>query len=417
MDTAPTPPPLPDAIPAVAPPGGSAAPTGRVAFLDAARAVAMIGVVVMNGTTIVFAAERLGEREQSTLASIVDTGLGMLMSGKARALLMVLLGLGAVLAWRAAARHGGRPMVLMLRRYVLLGLLFGVPHLLVFIGDILTHYALTALLLAPLMPFLLAGSRTRPLWFAVGLFAAAPFLEYAAGSVGSGGGPDILVTLVPQTLGFFCVGVWLARRPELDPEHAGEPTRLPLRMLWAGLTGQVLGLAAMFGSDLFFPREFDAEGIPVTGPDGMPVAAPGADMTMSFAGTLSGLGGALFFLGLVWWLVRRDRTAARALGALAPLGRMTLTVYLVSTAVFLLTMKPFEGEIPLLAQYGIAAAYFVVMSLCARWWLGAFRLGPLEWVWRSLTHLRPMPMRRARAADVERSEQLERAGSTERTSE
>lgn len=415
MTTVSTPP--PDATPASAPPGGSAAPARRVAFLDVARAMAMIGVVAMNGTTIVFAAERLGEREQSTLASIVDTGLVMLMSGKARALLMVLLGVGAVLAWRAAARRGGRPMALMLRRYVFLGLLFGVPHLLVFSGDILTHYALAALLLAPLMPFLLAGSRTRPFWFAVGLFAAAPFLEYAAGTVGPAGGLDVLVALVPQTLGFFCAGVWLARRPELDPAHADEPTGLPLRMLWVGLAGQVVGLAAVFGSDALFPREFDAAGIPVMGPDGMPVAAPGADMMLSFAGTLSGLGGALFFLGLAWWLVRRDRTAARALGALAPLGRMTLTVYLGSTAVFLLTMKPFEGEIPLLAQYGIATAYFVVMSLYARWWLGAFRLGPLEWVWRSLTHLRPMPMRRARVADAERSKLLEKAGPTERTPE
>ncbi|MGW5876210.1 DUF418 domain-containing protein [Nocardiopsis terrae] len=400
----------PEADPHTPADGGAPAPRRRVAFLDAARALAMIGVVAMNAPTVVFAAERLGEREQSTLASVVDGGLSVLMSGKARALLMLLLGVGAVLAWRAAARRGGRPMVLMLRRYVVLGLLFGVPHLMVFSGDILTHYSLTALLLAPLMPFLLSGSRARPFWSAVALFAAAPFLEYGAGEL-LPGGPGDLVRMIPQTLGFFCAGVWLARRPELSTERVGGPARLPLRLLWAGLVGQVLGMVTMFGSDLFFPMEFDAQGIPVLGPDGMPVVHPGADMMMSLGGSFSGLGGGLFFLGLVWWLFTRDRTAARALGALAPLGRMTLTVYLGSTAVFLLTMKPFEGVIPILAQYGIAAAYFLVMALFARWWLGSFRLGPLEWVWRSLTYLRPMPMRGVRdEGEPGRSESAGRPG-------
>ncbi len=408
-----TPPPVsaPGAHPETSPPrdGATGAPAGRVAFLDVARALAMIGVVAMNATSIVFSAEHLGERDQGLVTSALDAGLNLLMSGKARALLMVLLGVGAVLAWRSAARSGGRPMVLMLRRYAALGLLFGLPHLLVFSGDILTHYALTALVLAALMPFLLSGSRTRPFWVALGLFAAAPFLEYAARSVGSAGGLDVLVTLVPQTLGFFCVGVWLARRPELDPARADEPSRLPVRMVGIGLVGQVLGLLALVGSGLLFPMEFDAAGVPVTGPDGLPVTAPGADLLVSLSGTLSGLGGALFFLGAVWWLVGRGRTAARALGGLVPLGRMTLTVYLGSTAVFLLTMNPFEGEIPILAQYGIAAAYFVVMAVFARLWLGAFRLGPLEWVWRSLTHLRPQPLRRARVTPA-RPVRPERSG-------
>ncbi|MFE9246409.1 DUF418 domain-containing protein [Nocardiopsis sp. NPDC006938] len=392
MTTAPT----EAAEPATAPqPGG--APVGgaarRVPFLDVARAIAMIGVVAMNVTVVVFAAERAGEIEQSTLTSVVDGTLGLLMSGKARALLMVLLGVGAVLAWRSAARSGGRPMAVMARRYVSLGLLFGVPHLLVFSGDILVHYSIAALLLAPLMPFLLAGSGNRPLWFAAALFVTAPFVEFGLGSV-LPGGPDVLVTLVPQTLGFFCAGVWLARRPELDPEFAGEPSRFPLRLVWAGLVGQVLGLLFMVGADLFFPMEFDADGVPVMNADGMPVIHPGSDVLTSFGGGLTGLGGGLFFLGLVWWLVGRGRTAARALGALAPLGRMTLTVYLGSTAVFLLTMKPFEGEVTVLAQYGVAAVYFVAMALFARWWLGRFRMGPLEWVWRLLTYLRPVPMRR-----------------------
>ncbi|MFL1379210.1 DUF418 domain-containing protein [Nocardiopsis sp. frass1] len=376
------------------PAAGAARPPAarrRVEFLDVARALAMIGVVMMNVTVVVFSAESAGERPLGTAASAVDGVLSLLMSGKARAMLMVLLGIGAVLAWKAADGRGERPLALMLRRYVALGLLFGLPHLLVFSGDILTHYSITALVLAPLMPVLLAGGRGRPLIAAAIAFAAAPFVENLVPLPGEW---SVLFLMVPQTLGFFCVGVWLARRPELDPARSGEPSRLPAAMVWVGLAGQILGIGLMFGSDLLFPMEFGADGVPVLGPEGMPVVHPAAHLLTSFAGTLMGLGGALFYLGLVWWLMRRRRGAARALGALAPLGRMTLTVYLGSTAVFLLVMGPWETQIPMLAQHALAAGYFAVMLVFARLWSARFRYGPLEWLWRMLTHLRVLPLRR-----------------------
>jgi uncharacterized protein len=366
-----------------------------VAFLDAARALAMIGVVMMNAPTVVFAAERAGGRVPDALASAVDAGLTLLMSGRARALLMVLLGVGVVLAWRSAARRGEAPMALMLRRFLVLGAVFGVPHLLVFSGDILTHYALAALALAPLMPLLLAGPRVRPLYAAALFLAVAPLVETFAPH---GHELAVLVVQVPQTLGFFCVGAWLARRLEEAPVE-GSP-RLPPRLVVLGAVGQVLGLAAMLAAELFFPVELDADGVPVDlGADGMIARDPGSDMLVSVSGSLSGLGAALFYLGLVWWLMDRGRTAARVLGGLVPLGRMTLTAYLGSTAVFLAVMGPFEGTVPLLAQYALAAAYFVVVVLAARWWSRRFRLGPLEWVWRCLTRLGAVPMRR-RADDA-----------------
>lgn len=368
----------------------------RVVFLDVARAIAMLGVVMMNATIVVFPAEMAGESEPSVLTSVLDTGLTLLMSGKARAMLMVLLGVGTLLAWRSAARHDGRPLVTMLRRYVVLGPLFGIPHLLAFSGDILTHYAITALLLAPLMPLLSMGSPHRPLWAAGVLFSFAPPFEYL---LGAGPIQSTLIGPIPQTLGFFCVGVWLARRPELSPDFT-RPNRLIAPMVWGGLGGQFLGVVLLVGADLLFPREFDANGVPVLGPDGVPVTPPPAELMGTLSSTLTGLGGALFYLGLVWWLLGRGGPGARMLGTLAPLGRVTLTTYLAGTVVFL-SLKPFEGQVPMIAQYALAASYFVLMALVATWWRRRFRLGPLEWLWRTLTYLRPRPMRRARMAPKE----------------
>lgn len=361
--------------------GGPAAER-RIPLLDVARGMAMIGVILMNATTIVLAAERVGGEPVGTLASLIDGGLGLLLAGKARALLMVLLGAGAVLAWRSARDRGTRPAAVMVRRYTVLGLLFGLPHFAVFSWDILTHYALTALVLTALMPLLLTGSRKRPLVGAVALFVLAPGVEYLVDP----GAWTMQIAPLPQTLGFFCVGVWLARRPELDPRAGDLPTPLPGTFVWTGPAAQVLGFAVLHLDDLLYPMQFDA--------DGTPVFPAGSQMLVSFSGTLSGLGGALFYLGLAWWLLRRDRVAARVLTGLAPLGRVTPTVYLASTAVLLLTMGPFETRVPLLGQYGIAVAFLVAALFFAHLWPRAFRVGPLEWVWRGLTHMRFTPLRR-----------------------
>jgi uncharacterized protein len=90
------------------------------------------------------------------------------------------------------------------------------------------------------------------------------------------------------------------------------------------------------------------------------------------------------------------------LPALAPAGRMGLTTYLLQTA-FGVTL--FYGlGFGLLGQVGAAAAvgaslvFFVLQILFAKAWSQRFRMGPVEWLWRSLTWLTPQPNARAAAA-------------------
>jgi uncharacterized protein len=37
--------------------------------------------------------------------------------------------------------------------------------------------------------------------------------------------------------------------------------------------------------------------------------------------------------------------------------------------------------------------FFIAQVYLSRWWLSRFRLGPVEWVWRSLTYGELMPLR------------------------
>ncbi len=81
----------------------------------------------------------------------------------------------------------------------------------------------------------------------------------------------------------------------------------------------------------------------------------------------------------------------KILGLLAPVGRMSLTIY-VSQSLF---------GVPFFYGYGlhmydklsqaqalmIGIVFFTLQVLFAHWWLKRFHYGPLEWIWRAATYL------------------------------
>lgn len=99
----------------------------------------------------------------------------------------------------------------------------------------------------------------------------------------------------------------------------------------------------------------------------------------------------LSLITLLFW-----RHPARGLlPQLAPMGKMGLTTYLMQT-VFGLTL--FYGiGFGMLGHMGTTAAvtagiaFFLVQILLSRWWMSHFSMGPVEWLWRSLTYLKWQP--------------------------
>ncbi len=87
-------------------------------------------------------------------------------------------------------------------------------------------------------------------------------------------------------------------------------------------------------------------------------------------------------------------------GLLAPVGRMAFTNYLTQsimmTAIFYGGRGPgLFGEVERAAQLGIVAAIWGLQIAWSRWWLARYAYGPFEWLWRSLTEGRRVPIRRA----------------------
>lgn len=49
------------------------------------------------------------------------------------------------------------------------------------------------------------------------------------------------------------------------------------------------------------------------------------------------------------------------------------------------------GKIGVTASVASGIAFFILQIFFARWWLQRFNMGPVEWLWRSLTYFKIQP--------------------------
>ncbi len=104
----------------------------------------------------------------------------------------------------------------------------------------------------------------------------------------------------------------------------------------------------------------------------------------------------LGYVAIITLMMEKD-AYRRVLLPFAPVGRLALTNYLFHAFVIAAfinqwgfglygAMGPFWG---LMAVFAI----FPLMIIASSWWIGHFRLGPIEWLWRTITYLRVQPIR------------------------
>lgn len=108
---------------------------------------------------------------------------------------------------------------------------------------------------------------------------------------------------------------------------------------------------------------------------------------------------ALGHVGLVNWLLKLGAFGAGA-KALAAVGRMALTNYLFQSIIASLLFHGYGlglyGLLDRFEQQLVVLGVWACLLIWSPLWLARFRYGPAEWLWRSLTYMRPQPMRAAR---------------------
>jgi uncharacterized protein len=98
--------------------------------------------------------------------------------------------------------------------------------------------------------------------------------------------------------------------------------------------------------------------------------------------------------GLLWlWKTGRLGWLGRRLQAA---GQMALTNYLMQSVICSLVFfghgLALYGSVPRTGLAGVVAFIWALQLTVSPWWLGRYRFGPVEWLWRSLTYWKRQPM-------------------------
>jgi uncharacterized protein len=317
----------------------------RWGFLDSLRGVAVAGILFVNVPDLVDLGVDVPPGSDVQDREVLD----YLVQTRFLPIFTVLFGMSMVFVLRSARIRGRRSwLALLLRLVVLFGI--GLLHALVFSGDILRAYAVSGVLLLPIVAF-----APRLLQLVAGLAAVV------AGYALAGGG-------LSATPGLMLTGAALAA---YGAPRALESAAPPVR--WAFPVASLLLVPALYWQS----------------------TDPG-DPRLSTAGSVAGLVMAAWYvigLSLLWQTGLRRAIAA----FFDPLGRMALTNYVgaslvVSAVAQVVDFASMESAAPTSA---LAAAVLVVQSLLSRLWLRSFVQGPLEWVWRTVTWREPQALRRS----------------------
>jgi uncharacterized membrane protein YeiB len=86
----------------------------------------------------------------------------------------------------------------------------------------------------------------------------------------------------------------------------------------------------------------------------------------------------------------------KRLSFFVPVGRMGLTNYLLYAVAATVIFESFglnlAGKVGTFWRLILALPVFALMIIISHWWFKRFRIGPAEWLWRSLTYLKIQPM-------------------------
>ena len=123
-----------------------------------------------------------------------------------------------------------------------------------------------------------------------------------------------------------------------------------------------------------------------------PLAMIGASLhEIGSVGTCLGIIGAVT-LAVNSGLMRRVRAGV------ASVGRLALSNYLLQTVVSTFLMYwwglGWFGDFTRIEQIGLVVVIYLGQVVVSVIWLRFFRMGPVEWVWRTLTYLKPQPILR-----------------------
>jgi uncharacterized protein len=392
------------------------APGEREPLLDALRGFAILGILLVN-IEIMRGPDWLALTGGGTVGSpgladrIAQFAIGWLATAKFISSLAILFGVGAALITARAVDRDESPRPLLARRYAWL-MAFGLAHMLLYPGDVLFVYGVSGVALLAFIALPIRAISSLSIVLMLGFFGVALVysIGVSAGDIlpGSDGAATPVIdestqALLDQTVAAYASGS-LTQIASIHVSHAlllqaGQLYMLPW-ILALFLFGFAIGQTGIV-RDVAAWRPLIRRGALL----GMAIGLP-ANLGLGYGGPLSGYAGLSDPLWVTLWIASAQLLGAPVLavgylcalslyflrrGVISPLaavGRMALTAYVLESALALAFFGGLRlyGKLSASTALLIVAGIWAVLLVVCPLWLRHFRLGPLEWLWRSLTY-------------------------------
>lgn len=388
---------LPPPLPAPAKPISE---TERIQTLDVLRGVALFGILFVNIQDFAMVPDARYDPAISGGGGLVNElvwlGTFVFADTKFLAIFTVLFGAGIALADRRRRAKGERRALAYHRRLIFL-LLLGLAHsVLVWRGDILYYYAFWALALyfAPRIP-------TPILFGAGGLF-------FGLYSVQIGKSLMLFRGIYSWISVEVYRGSWREQVAWRLEHFVFDTALVPFQYAFHLLGLMMIGMALLkcgFLEGRYPTRTYVALFLTVF-PGGLLLVYMGTKFQPgfeSFAHTEAFFWGSAYLsLAYMGAAVSASKLAPKSwpTRAVAAVGRMALTNYLmhsvICTTIFYGYGFGFYENLDRTGQLGTVVAICLAQLIISPLWLKAYRYGPFEWLWRSVTYWRWQPIRRSK---------------------
>jgi uncharacterized protein len=406
----------------------AAAPAAtRIASIDVLRGFALLGILVMNIAAfsmplmaylnpLAYGGDGFVDRAVHGLAHVF-------FDQKFMALFSMLFGAGVILLTERLTETGRSAVLIHYVRNLWL-FVFGLAHAtLLWEGDVLLVYAVCGFALYPirrwkpavlltLAGLILAGvmalhltaalsvqaagleaeldsffnPSTAQLESEVELFSEGSYSDQVTyrweGEIAGGEGAGVFlgvntIDAFSRALAMMLVGMALYRSGVL---RGAADDRTYTRMIRWGF-GLGIPLAAL---SLWVRYAADWDATFVLGAGAIPNLAATVAMSLGYAGLI------------MRWC--RATSGSGLQGRLAAVGQTALSNYIfqsvAATLVFYSYGLGWFGSVSRPGQMAVVVVIWTIQLIASPWWIARFRFGPLEWLWRTLTYLRPQPIRR-----------------------
>ncbi len=396
----------------------------RMDIVDALRGFSLAGIVMVHVVeNYIGAPFPEGAMEATHLGiadNIVDGFIFLFLRGKFFALFSFLFGLSFFIQMANVndkeSSFAGR---FLWRLIILLGI--GYLHSLFYRGDILTIYAFLGIFLIPfykinnkwvlgiaallfigLGRYLVFGFYNNDNLFTPGTFDLnSPLIVDYFNTINNGTLWQVFETNAIDghlmkmdfqlgifsrgylTFGFFLLGLYVGRLQLF--RNFMDQKKLVKNVLWGSVVlfvvsiGLIIAIFSQLGPEVKFDNWVAMFGLTAL--------------------DLNNIGMTFIIMASFVILYRKQKTG-KWLATFAPYGRMALTNYvfqsIVGTFIFFGWGLGYLGELRNIYTFLFSIVIILVQMGLSKWWLGKFYYGPLEWVWRSLTHFRLFPLRRNR---------------------